>query len=137
MSLTIDELRETVGDAATISIVHAYGGSTVKIPSAPQGKAWARFSAMIGNVEHAAKIVRIYACCELYVPRCTESRRELRNRQIRELLSQGVTASELARTWRGPPETICQRTIMRIKAEAKNGSIHLPGQLKLFEDEKS
>lgn len=78
---TIRQIESVIGLSATIALINEFGGQTMFVPS-KECASWHAIAEVIGNGAMAS-LARRYGGDELYIARCVDAMRELRDRRIR------------------------------------------------------
>lgn len=93
---SLDEVIEVIGEALTIKLVEAFGGTTQRLPAIRNANDDNELAKLIGKENLHQLINAIGASRYVYIPRCTDGLRESRDRQIVKKYTEGVTVESLA-----------------------------------------
>ena len=78
---TIRQIESVIGLSATTALINAFGGQTMFVPS-KECASWHAIAEVIGEPATVA-LAKALGGDELYIARCVNAMRELRNRRIR------------------------------------------------------
>jgi len=87
------DLIDIIGPRATDIIVQRRGGTPIKIPVKARPTHWLHDA--IGE-QALTDLVKIYAGCEIYIPRCHAALKALRRQQIVDGKAAGISTVDLA-----------------------------------------
>lgn len=98
---TAQDIVDVIGMDAAMALVRRYPGIPLKVPKGRRldGAMVQRLSSDIGQ-DAALKFIRHYRGEVVVIPRCADALRAMRNRQIIERYSNGISVADLAREYK-------------------------------------
>lgn len=98
MPASLDEVLEIVGEAVTLQLVNAFGGTTQRLPAKRNVVDSNEIAQVIGLENLRLLVEKLGGGRYLYIPRCADGMRLQRDRKIVEL-SRTVSVDALARRY--------------------------------------
>lgn len=96
---SLDEVLEAIGEASTLKLVEAFGGTTQRLPAIRNATDDHDLAKIIGKEKLHQLVSAIGASRYVYIPRCTDGIREGRDRQIVRKYTEGETVERLAKEY--------------------------------------
>lgn len=92
---TIQSIREVIGDADTLALIRAYGGTTIRIPAADNAE-HSPIADVIGLGQLKRLISTLGGARYEYIAKCDKALRILRDKKIVEDYLEGKSVNALA-----------------------------------------
>lgn len=93
---SLDEVLEVIGEAATLQLVKAFGGTTQRLPAIRNATDENDLAKVIGKEMLHKLIATIGASRYVYIPRCVDGLRNQRDREIVRRYADGDSVEKLA-----------------------------------------
>jgi Mor family transcriptional regulator len=92
---TIEEIRELLGDSATIRFLAVFGGTSVTFCKRPEGQQYERMSRVVGE-EAAEKLRHRFAGESFYIPKNDADARRVRDEEWAARIASGDSFDQVA-----------------------------------------
>jgi hypothetical protein len=116
---TISAIRDVIGDADTLALIRAYGGTTIRIPAAANAES-SPLVDTIGLAQLQRLIDRLGGARYEYIAKCDKALRILRDQEIVRKYLDGVSVNTLALEYKLSDraiEMILKRTDMTVTSQ--------------------
>lgn len=94
--VSLDQVLEAIGEADTLKLVQLLGGTTQRLPSTRNISTDHKIAQIIGQPALQKLVAAVGAARYVYLPRCADGLRQLRDRQIVRQYSEGAPVEQLA-----------------------------------------